>query len=236
MTRMRIALTLVALLIFSVPAHADAAFQHWLQGTWPEAQKLGISRATFDKAISGLEPDYSLPDLAIPGKPEKPPPGQPEFVQTPGRYLREPLFKRSGRARQRIGRAAPRHAGAHREGVRRTRQCGAGDLGARDRLRPRGRGPRRFAGLGDARLCRQAQGLLPQRVPLRLEDAAGRRAAGAPALLLGRRHGHDAVPAVGVLQIWRRFRPRRQSRHLAFGAGRACFRRQAAQGQRLADG
>ena len=91
---MRIALTLVALLIFSVPAHADAAFQHWLQATWPEAQKLGISRATFDKAISGLEPDYSLPDLAIPGKPEKPPPGQPEFVQTPGRYLREGLFKR----------------------------------------------------------------------------------------------------------------------------------------------
>ncbi len=60
----------------------------------PAAQHLGVSRATFDNAIRGLEPDYSLPDLAIPGKPEKPPPGQPEFVQTPGRYLREALFKR----------------------------------------------------------------------------------------------------------------------------------------------
>ena len=73
---------------------APEAFQSFLQSTWPAAQHLGVSRATFDKAIRGLEPDYSLPDLAIPGKPEKPPPGQPEFVQTPGRYLREALFKR----------------------------------------------------------------------------------------------------------------------------------------------
>ena len=38
------------------------------------------------------------------------------------------------------------------------------------------------------------------------------------AQLLGRRHGHDAVPAVGVLQIRRRFRRRRPPRHLEFGA------------------
>ena len=74
-------------------AQADAAFQHWLQGTWREAQKLGVSRATFDAAIRGLEPDLSLPDLAIPGKPEKQP-QQAEFVQTPAQYLREPTFDR----------------------------------------------------------------------------------------------------------------------------------------------
>jgi lytic murein transglycosylase len=88
---------MTALLFFSLfasPARADAAFEHWLQGTWPEAQKLGVARATFDKATRGLEPDYSLPDLAIPGRPEKPPPGQPEFVQTPGQYLRERSFDR----------------------------------------------------------------------------------------------------------------------------------------------
>ncbi|MGB7257366.1 MAG: lytic murein transglycosylase [Pseudolabrys sp.] len=78
----------------AVSAHADAAFQQWLEGTWPQAQHLGVSRATFDAAVKGLEPDLSLPDLAIPGKPEKPPPGQPEFVQTPGQYLKESTFDR----------------------------------------------------------------------------------------------------------------------------------------------
>ena len=89
-----IAVVICCLLLPLPAAHADAVFQHWLQGTWPDAQKRGVSRTTFDTAIRGLEPDYSLPDLAIPGRPEKPPPGQPEFVQTPGQYLREPTFKR----------------------------------------------------------------------------------------------------------------------------------------------
>ncbi len=75
-------------------AYARAeTFNDWLQATWPEAQKLGVYRATFDAAIRGLEPDLSLPDLAIPGRPEKRP-RQPEFVQTPGQYLREPIFQR----------------------------------------------------------------------------------------------------------------------------------------------
>jgi lytic murein transglycosylase len=90
----RILAAVIAVILLAAPAFADAAFQHWLQGTWPDAHQRGVSRATFDAAIRGLEPDYSLPDLAIPGRPEKPPPGQPEFVQTPGQYLREPTFKR----------------------------------------------------------------------------------------------------------------------------------------------
>ena len=52
-----------------------------------------MSRATFDAAIRGLEPDLSLPDLAIPGR-TVPPPQQPEFVQTPAQYLREATFDR----------------------------------------------------------------------------------------------------------------------------------------------
>jgi lytic murein transglycosylase len=97
MTSMRFTFAILVCLMFTgaAPAQAaDTAFQQWLQSTWPDAHKLGVSRATFDKATRGLEPDYSLPDLAIPGKPEKPPPGQPEFVQTPGRYLRERSFDR----------------------------------------------------------------------------------------------------------------------------------------------
>jgi lytic murein transglycosylase len=68
---------------------ADAAFAQWLAATWPEAQALGVSRATFDTATRGLEPDFSLPDLAIAGRPEAPQRGQAEFVQTPADYLKE---------------------------------------------------------------------------------------------------------------------------------------------------
>ncbi len=92
----RAAAALVCLLTqFAVPAHAaDAAFQQWLQGTWPQAQSLGVTRATFDAAIRGLEPDLSLPDLIVPGRPERAQPGQAEFVQTPGEYLKESTFDR----------------------------------------------------------------------------------------------------------------------------------------------
>jgi lytic murein transglycosylase len=79
--------------VFATPAQADAAFQQFLQSTWPDAQKLGVSRATFDAGIRGVEPDLTLPDLAIPGRAEKAP-QQAEFVQTPGQYLREPTFER----------------------------------------------------------------------------------------------------------------------------------------------
>ena len=68
---------------------ADAAFQTWLQSLWPQAQSLGVSRATFDMATRGLEPDLSLPELVIPGRPEPAAAGQPEFVQTPANYLKE---------------------------------------------------------------------------------------------------------------------------------------------------
>jgi lytic murein transglycosylase len=77
------------------PARAapDPAFTAFLQTLWPEAQQRGVSRATFDSAVRGLEPDLSLPDLVIPGRTQKQP-GQPEFVQTPADYLKESSFTR----------------------------------------------------------------------------------------------------------------------------------------------
>jgi lytic murein transglycosylase len=92
---LRIALFLFTAVLLAMPsAHAsDAAFQQWLQATWPEAQKLGVARGTFDAGVRGLEPNYSLPDLALSGRPEKQP-QQPEFVQTSAQYLREPTFQR----------------------------------------------------------------------------------------------------------------------------------------------
>jgi lytic murein transglycosylase len=73
---------------------ADAAFAQFLAALWPQAQALGISRATVDAATRGLEPDYSLPDLAIPGRAEQPQRGQAEFVQTPADYLKETTIAR----------------------------------------------------------------------------------------------------------------------------------------------
>jgi lytic murein transglycosylase len=71
------------------PARADAAFRAWLEAQWPAAQAQGVSRETFDLATRQLEPDLSLPDLEIPGRPERPQPGQAEFVSTPAQYLAE---------------------------------------------------------------------------------------------------------------------------------------------------
>ncbi len=89
-------LVVVAALFVTAPtnqARAADSFQQWLRSQWPAAQKLGVSRATFDAAIHGLTPDYSLPDLKIPGRPEKPA-AQPEFVRTPAEYLRDRTLNR----------------------------------------------------------------------------------------------------------------------------------------------
>jgi lytic murein transglycosylase len=80
------------LLLACLPARAaDPAFDRFLQGLWPDAQQQGVSRATFEAATRGLEPDLSLPDLVIPGRPDRQP-AQPEFVQTPAQYLKESAF------------------------------------------------------------------------------------------------------------------------------------------------
>ncbi|MGH6664936.1 MAG: lytic murein transglycosylase [Pseudolabrys sp.] len=93
MTKVRYVLAIIICLFFAGAAHADPAFQKFLVETWPQAHELGVSRATFDAATRGLEPDYSLPDLVIPGRKEAAP-QQPEFVQTPAQYLRQPTFDR----------------------------------------------------------------------------------------------------------------------------------------------
>jgi len=75
-------------------AAPDPAFTAWLAQLWPEAQKMGISRRTFDGVTRTLEPNLALPDLIIPGRPEHDEPGQPEFVRTPADYLGEKSLAR----------------------------------------------------------------------------------------------------------------------------------------------
>ena len=68
-------------------AQSRPSFNAWLESFWPEAQSAGITRATFDRAFSGLTPDLSLPDLVLAEKPHARPSGQAEFSRTPEQYI-----------------------------------------------------------------------------------------------------------------------------------------------------
>ena len=85
-----IAAVLLAIMASVVPASAaDAGFTQFIASLWPEAQAAGVSRATFDNETRGLEPDYKLPDLILPGRPATGAPSQAEFVQVPADYVKE---------------------------------------------------------------------------------------------------------------------------------------------------
>ncbi len=81
---------LSCLLALPAPARAaDATFTQFIAALWPEAQAAGVSRATFERETRGLEPDYKLPDLALPGRPVTGARAQAEFVQVPADYVKE---------------------------------------------------------------------------------------------------------------------------------------------------
>ena len=80
---------LVALALPSAAHAADAGFTQFIASLWPEAQAAGVPRATFDAETRGLEPDYKLPDLILPGRPATGAPSQAEFVQVPADYVKE---------------------------------------------------------------------------------------------------------------------------------------------------
>lgn len=84
MKRIALLLATALALVPQGAAAADAAFSRWFETTvWPVAEASGVSRATFEVAVAGLEPDLRLPDL-------KPTGGgnafQAEF-QSPAAYL-----------------------------------------------------------------------------------------------------------------------------------------------------
>ena len=102
------ACVLIVMSLSAAPASAaNANFLRWLEDVWPDAQAAGVSRKTFDAAVHGLEPDLSLPDLVIPGRPGRAP-GQPEFVLTPSQYLKESTI-------QNLVTRGRKLAGEHRE-------------------------------------------------------------------------------------------------------------------------
>src|ERR1700755_3436364 len=81
---------------------ADAGFTEVIASLWPEAQAAGVARATFDRETSGLEPDYKLPDLILPGRPATGAPSQAEFVQVPPNYVKEASIARRAEEGQRL--------------------------------------------------------------------------------------------------------------------------------------
>jgi lytic murein transglycosylase len=102
---MRAALVALAalFLVGATPAHAaDAAFTQFIASLWPEAQAAGVSRETFDRETKGLEPDYKLPDLILPGRPATGAPSQAEFVQVPADYIKEASIARLAEQGQKL--------------------------------------------------------------------------------------------------------------------------------------
>lgn len=69
-------------------------FRRFLSSMWPDAKAFGVSRATFDAALKGVELDLTLPDLVIPGKAEIDSRGQAEFTRTPAEYLNDAQLAR----------------------------------------------------------------------------------------------------------------------------------------------
>jgi len=94
---------LLSALMLQSPAHAaDAAFAQFIASLWPEAQAAGVSRETFERETRGLEPDYKLPDLILPGRPATGAPSQAEFVQVPADYVKEGTIARLAGEGQRL--------------------------------------------------------------------------------------------------------------------------------------
>jgi membrane-bound lytic murein transglycosylase B len=72
-------IALMAMLLATAPAHADAAFQRWVQEFRAVASQNGISNSTFDRAFSGITaPDSEVLRLAN---------NQPEFNAPPWQYF-----------------------------------------------------------------------------------------------------------------------------------------------------
>ncbi|MBV9530781.1 MAG: lytic murein transglycosylase, partial [Bradyrhizobium sp.] len=93
----RVALIVTATAVFcgsSFARAADPAFTQFIASLWPEAQMAGVSRAAFAAETRGLEPDYKLPDLILPGRPPTGAPAQAEFVQVPADYIKEASIAR----------------------------------------------------------------------------------------------------------------------------------------------
>jgi lytic murein transglycosylase len=61
----------IAVASLAAPARAES-FSAWVAALWPEAQQIGVSRATFDRVFASLQPDCDLPGVFCPGERQTP--------------------------------------------------------------------------------------------------------------------------------------------------------------------
>src|ERR1700738_3478292 len=103
MNRLAFTVALITVLCGSPPARAaDAGFTQFIASRWPEQEAAGVPRAPFKAETRGLEPDYKLPDLILPGRPATGAPSQAEFVQVPAAYIKEASIARLAGDGQRL--------------------------------------------------------------------------------------------------------------------------------------
>lgn len=91
------ALFVVLVSLLAIPLNSAVGadkFRAWLEELWPDAQALGVSRATFVNAFRGLTPNYKLPDLIIPGRKRDDSAGQAEFTSSAMDYLKPKYLSR----------------------------------------------------------------------------------------------------------------------------------------------
>ncbi|MBY0562223.1 lytic murein transglycosylase [Hyphomicrobium sp.] len=86
-----IAMTFAATAVHAKPTDEFRAF---IETLWPDAKSAGVSRQTFDAAFAGVEPDITIPDLDIPGRPKVDNSGQAEFTKTAADYLSKPYLEK----------------------------------------------------------------------------------------------------------------------------------------------
>ena len=93
----RILVCLLTLIFYSEAVHAqnkaavEKQFQSWLKkDLWPEANRVGVSKKSFNTAFENVSLNWKLPDLVPPGTKAKSsrPQAQAEF-RSPGRYFSE---------------------------------------------------------------------------------------------------------------------------------------------------
>ncbi len=88
-------------LLMPAHVHAEPGFDRFLESEWPAAQALACRAPPSMPRRAGWSRIIRCPISPFPAGRKKPPPGQAEFVQTPGQYLREPTFDRlAARGRQ----------------------------------------------------------------------------------------------------------------------------------------
>ena len=84
---------ILALLLAAHPAAAQplqAQFETFLENTvWPMARQKGVSRATFDRALSGKRPNTDIPGLVAPGTRGTPKKIRQAEFSAPAGYFRE---------------------------------------------------------------------------------------------------------------------------------------------------